>query len=140
MSLDSLFDTELDDLADLPSFAVPPAGSYIAIIKSWEPKEIASHPAWEVTFKISSVAELVDVNATPPEAGTECSVAYFMDNEIGEGRYKEICAPFAAHYGTGRMRDLVPQIIGTEVLVTTKVRKNKEKTQDYLDVVSVMVV
>jgi len=140
MSLDSLFDTELDDLADLPSFAVPPAGSYIASIKKWEAKEVAGHPSWEVTFTLKEVAELVNVNDVPPAPNSECSVLFMMDNEIGEGRYKEFAKPFAANAQSGSPRVYVPASIGTEILLTTKVRPNKEKTQDYLDVVSVQII
>ena len=137
MSLDSLFDTELDDLADLPSFAVPPAGSYIASIKKWEAKDVAGHPSWEITFNLKEVAELVNVNDVAPEPNSECSVLYMMDNDIGQGHYKEFAAPFAAAAQSGSPRVYVPASIGMEIMLTTKVRQNKEKTQDYLDVVSV---
>jgi hypothetical protein len=50
----SLLDSNLDDLADLPEFKVPPAGAYNAVILRIEEKSIGSHPAVEMSVVLLS--------------------------------------------------------------------------------------
>jgi hypothetical protein len=137
--LDSLLDMDLDDLADLPEFKVFPAGAHRCIMKL-EKKMIGTHPAWELGLKLQETLELTDAAEVAPEAGTESSVAYMMDNEFGQGKFKELVKPLAAHYGVTKVAEVVEQSNGAEVVVVTKVRQNKEKTQSYLDIVSIEVV
>lgn len=137
--LDSLLDMDLDDIADLPEFKVFPAGAHRCTMKL-EKKMIGTHPAWELGLKLQETLELTDAAEVAPEAGTESSVAYMMDNEFGQGKFKELVKPLAAHYGVTKIGEVVEQSNGAEVVVVTKVRQNKEKTQSYLDVVSIEVV
>lgn len=136
--LDSLLDMTLDDLSDLPEFKVYPVGTH-RVSMSMATKKINEHPAMEVKFKYISMEELADPAVEAPAAGTESSVAFFLDNEIGQGQLKAFAKPLAEHFGTGNMRELVAQTQDAEVIITTKIRQNKEKTQSYLNVVSVSV-
>ena len=139
VNLDSLLDTQLDDLKDLPEFKVFPPGAHRCTINS-STKEINSHPAVEAKLTLISHEELSDATAEACEAGTECSVAYMLDNEFGQGNLKKTVAPLAAHFGTTSLRDTFEAAKGAEVLAVTKTRQNKEKTQTYLDIVSLQVV
>ena len=132
--MDSLLDSTLDDLADLPEFKVFPPGAHKVTIVSMEPKKIGEHPAWEVRFKLVEHMELTNPEEQPMLAGSECSVSYMMDNEFGQGAFKDLCKPLAAHTGIGSMRDLKDAVKGTEVMIVTKQRQNKDKTATYLDV------
>jgi hypothetical protein len=139
--LDNILDSELDDLADLPEFVTPPAGAYAATIIAVEEKEIGEHPAVEVRFKLNETLELANPNDTPVVDGTETSIAFLMDNEFGVGNFKKLFMPVSAHYGIKNTREVIEAAKGTDVMLVTKVRLNKnDKTQKYMDIVRVEVV
>lgn len=133
-NFDNLLDSTLDDLADLPEFKVLPAGAHKCTIVSLEPKTIGTHPAWEIKLKLVEHLELTNPEETPMAAGSECSTSYMMDNEFGQGAFKDLCKPLAAHTGIGSMRELKDAVKGLEVMVVTKQRQNKDKTATYLDI------
>lgn len=123
-----LLDMNLDDLADLPEFIVPPAGAYQATIISLESKKIGDHPAVEVKFKLNTVEELSDPSEAPPASGTECSTSFMTDNEFGIGALKALLKPLATHFGTRSANETMAAAKGAEVLLVTKVRKGKKGT------------
>lgn len=137
-NLDDLLDLSLDDIADLPEFKVFPAGAHRCTM-ALEKKEINKHPAWELKLTVIETVELPDPTETPPEAGTESSVAFMMDNEFGQGNLKRVITPVGQHFGIAKMGALAEASRGAEVLAVTKQRQNKEKTQTYLDIVSLQV-
>lgn len=137
-NLDNLLDVSLDDIADLPEFKVFPAGAHRCTI-SFEKKEINKHPSVELKLKLVETVELTDPAEVAPEAGTESSVAYMLDNEFGQGNMKKVMIPLAQHYGISNVGALMEACKGAECLVVTKQRQNKEKTQTYLDIVSLQV-
>ena len=136
----ALLDSTLDDLADLPEFKVFPAGAHKVSIVSLEPKKIGEHPAWEIRLKLIEHMELTNPSEEPMITGSECSASYMMDNEFGQGAFKDLCKPLAASTGMGSMRDLKDAVKGLEVIVVTKQRKNKDKTATYLDIKKLEVV
>ena len=138
MSLDSLLDLSLDDLADLPEFKVFPPGAHRVVI-GLGTKEINKHPSVELKMKLVETVELADPSEEAVAAGTECSVAFMLDNEFGQGKFKEILKPLAAHTGLNKAGEVFEAANGLEVLVVTKTRQNKEKTQTYLDIVKLEV-
>ncbi len=125
-----LLDMNLDDLADLPEFIVPPAGAYLATILSLESKKIGDHPAVEVKFRINSVEELADASEAPPAGGTECSTSYMTDNEFGVGALKALLKPLKDHFGTTTARETMAAATNAEILLVTKVRKGKKGTDN----------
>jgi hypothetical protein len=131
-------DISLDDIADLPEFLVFPAGAYRCTI-AFEKKQIGTHPAVELKLTMLEVVELADPTDTPPEVGTESSVAYMLDNEFGQGNMKKVMVPLAQHFSESNVSKLIEAVKGAECLVVTKQRQNKEKTATYLDVVSLQV-
>lgn len=138
-NLDSLLDGTLDDLADLPEFKVFPAGAHRCTMK-FERKEIGTHPAMELKLTLLETMELKEADEVAPNPGTESSVAFMLDNEFGVGNLKKILKPLAEHLGITKVSDIIAESAGLEVLVVTKIRQNKEKTQNYLDVVSLQVI
>lgn len=138
VNLDSLLDLSLDDLADLPEFKVFPAGAHRCTMEL-QSKDINGHPSVELKLRLVETVELANPTDEPAAAGTESSVAFMLDNEIGQGKFKEILKPIAQHYGVGKFGEVQEACKGAEVLVVTKTRQNKEKTQTYLDVVSIQV-
>ena len=137
-NLDSLLEGSIDDLADLPEFAVFPNGVHKVQIK-WESKEVNKHPCLELKMKAIETVELSNTSDTPLVAGAESSVLYMLDNEFGQGKMKEVMKSLAAACGTKSIKETMAASDGMEVQVVTKVRQNKEKTQSYTDVSKVII-
>jgi hypothetical protein len=138
--LDSLLDSTLDDLADLPEFKNYPIGAH-TVLASFSTKMIGEHPAIELSFKYVDVVELQDKNDVPPVAGDTCSVAYFMDNEMGCGKFKQAAAPFAVALGFTTNREIVEGVKDIECVILTGLRKDKnDKEKFYMDVKEIQVV
>lgn len=138
-NIDSLLDGTLDDLADIPEFKPYPAGTHKCHISITQ-KLINKKVAFEVAMKAVETIELANASDTPLEKGAETSVAYFMDNELGQGQFKAVLASLAAHFGAKSNRELIADAQNLEVLVVTGVRQNKEKTKSYTNIVEIAVV
>ena len=137
-NIDSLLDGTLDDMADLPEFKPFPAGTH-RVIFSLEYKIVNKHPSYEAKLKAEETIELADSKDTPLTKGAETSVLYMLDNEIGQGQFKKILTSMAAKFGAMSNRDLINEAKNLEVLVVTKCRANKDKTQVYTDIVELQV-
>lgn len=137
-SLDSLLDSSIDDLADLPEFAVFPNGVHRVRI-DWESKEVNKHPCLELKMTLLETIEQANAADTPLAPGAESSVLYMLDNEFGQGKMKEVMKVLAAACGTTQIKQTIEASKGMEVQVVTKVRQNKEKTQSYTDVTKVII-
>ena len=138
-ALDSLLDATLDDLADLPEFSKYPAGAHRVTIE-FEQKVVNKHPSIEAKFKLLETLELAEPTDAPQAAGTEASILFMMDNEFGQGKFKEAITPIAKHLGTSSIRQAVDGAKGMEVVIVTKIKQNKDKTAEYMDLVSLSVV
>lgn len=138
-NIDSLLDGTLDDLADAPEFKPFPAGTHKVIITIVQ-KKIGTHPAFEVGMKAVETLELANSEEAPLATGATTSVAYMMDNDLGQGNFKKVLASLAAHFGAKSNRELIAEAQNLEVAVVTKVRQNKDKTQSYTDIVELQVI
>lgn len=134
-NLDELFAADLDDIADLPSFETPPKGAYIGTV-SLSIKEINKKPAIEASYTVVETVELEDSADTPVIPGTLFSSAFMLGNPISEGKLKEFLAPFAAHFGTKKVGELVrDHIKDVQISFVLKHRKDKDdKEKVYADV------
>jgi hypothetical protein len=138
-NIDSLLDGTLDDLADAPEFKPYPAGTH-KVTMTIVQKKIGTHPAFEVGMTAVETLELADTAQEPLKTGATTSVAYMMDNDLGQGNFKKILKSLAAHFGAKSNRELIEDAQNLEVLVVTKQRQNKEKTQSYTDIVELQVI
>lgn len=139
LDLDSILDSSIDDLADLPEFAVFPNGVHRVLI-NWESKEVNKHPCMELKMKAIETVELANPAADEPlVAGTESGVLFMLDNEFGQGKFKTLIKILAAATGTSKISEAVEASNGMEVQVVCKVRQNKDKTQSYTDVSKIIV-
>lgn len=127
-SVASLLDADLDDLADAPSFEVPPAGAYNATVISWEEKKIGENACIEIKLRLNSTMELANAADTPVADGTETSTVYNTTNEFGVGDLKEFLKPIKAAHGTVTTRESLDAARGTEIMLVTGVRKGKKGT------------
>jgi hypothetical protein len=137
-SLDSLLAGSIDDLADLPEFAKLPAGAHKVSIK-WEKKEVNKHPSLELKMKLIEHIELSNATDTPLEAGAESSVLFMLDNEFGQGKMKEVMKVLATACGTSTISETMEASNGMEVTVITNLKPNKDKTENFMNVVKVVV-
>lgn len=142
INMDALLDGTLDDLADIPEFRPFPPGAH-KVKFNWEQKEVNKHPVIEVKLVAVETVELAkpaDEENKALVGGETGSVLYMLDNEIGQGKFKELLKSLAAHYGAKTTRELLTDAQGSEVLVVTDLRSNKEKTKSYMDIVKLQVI
>lgn len=140
-NLDDLFSADLDDIADLPSFEVPAKGAYIGDVTT-EVKEINGKAAIEATYTVVETVELEAAEDKAPEPGTKFSTAFILGNSISEGKLKEFLAPFAAHFGTTKVGELIrDHVKAVRIAFVLKHRTDKEdKEKKYADVRNITVV
>lgn len=138
--LDALLDATLDDLADMPEFLKYPAGAHKVIIIGFTQKVVNKHPSFELGMKLVETLELADPTDAPVAPGTETAVLYMMDNEIGQGSFKDVIKPIGAALGTGSMREILEGAKGMEVVVVTKIQPKKDDPEvKYMKIVSLAV-
>lgn len=140
MSLEALLGSSLDDLPDMPAFVTWPDGAYRCAV-TCEMKEVADSPAVEAKYVLKEVLELADPSATPPSPGDTNSELFFLNKEIGIGKFKEFLIPFGKKFGEGQVQALLDMIKNIEVDVVNKARKDKEdKTKRYFSSIAIEVV
>lgn len=141
--INSILDGTLDDLKDLPEFKPFPAGTHIVTLKvvdkTAKKDMVNNHPGFEVKMKHVETLELAKAEDVAPEVGSETSVLYLLDNEIGQGAFKNLLKSASAHFGAKSNRELIADLNGATVAVVTRVRQNKDKTQSYTDIVEMKV-
>ena len=138
-NFDALLDASLDDLADLPAFESFPAGVHKATI-SIKQKTVNNKPGMEVSLTGIETVELSKPEEEKPiTAGQVSSSLYFLDNEFGQGAFKKLIAPLAAHLGVSSIRDLIEQCEGTEVEAVTSYRTNKKTGDTYFEIKKLIV-
>jgi len=124
-NIDDLLDSNIDDLADLPEFLVFPNGVHRVTI-SWEKKEVNKHPCVELKMKAIETVELANSTDTPLVAGAETSVLYMMDNEFGQGAFKDVMKVLAPACGTTKVSETLEASKGMEVQVVTVAKQDKK--------------
>lgn len=139
----SLLDKSIDDIEDLPGFAVPPIGTY-SLKMTCSVKDINNFANIESNFEVIEALELNNPEeADSPNAkpGTKFSVLSRIENDIAMGKFKEMVAPIAAHFGEKNVGKLVSEVIKDLVIVgSVKHRKNKEDAdKPYGDVSNITV-
>jgi hypothetical protein len=141
--INAMLDGTLDDLADLPEFKPYPAGTHVVTLKIVDktgPKDrVNNHPGFEVKMTAVETLELANSDDTPLAAGAETGVLYLLDNPIGQGSFKKLLASAAESFGAKSNRELIADLQGATVVVVTRTRQNKEKTQTYTDIVEMKV-
>lgn len=126
LDLDSILDSSIDDLADLPEFGIYPSGVHRVII-NWESKEVNKHPAMEMKMKLVETVELANpAEDQPVTAGQESSSLFMLDNEFGQGAFKQIMKTLAAACGTNKISETVEASNGMEVQVVVAVKPDKK--------------
>ena len=140
METDNLLDATLDDLEDLPEFAVFPPGAH-RCLATLELKEVNDKQCVELVLKLQEHLELANpaADAEMP-AGTIASTLFMLDNEFGRGKLKKVAKPIGESLGTGVLRDIIEQCTDIEVAVVTSTRKDKNDPDKlYLNIKEIQV-
>lgn len=139
-------DNELDDIEDLPSFGAFPTGAYtVDLEKGIEFKKINEHPAMQVAMTLVTVEELkednLDEGELPPSIGDIATCAFLMDNEIGQGFYKNFAKPIYEYLNISKHKDAIEESKGMRLTVVLKRihGKGDKKDQQYNQFVNVAV-
>lgn len=143
--INSILDGTLDDLADMPEFKPFPVGTHrilgTLIDKTAKKDHIGGHPAYEFKMVAEETMELADASKDEPLIkGAETNVLFMLDNEMGQGQFKALLSAVAVKFGPAPNRELAGMVKNLEMLVVTKQRQNKEKTQTYTGIVESTVV
>lgn len=124
LDLDSILDSSIDDLADLPEFGILPSGVHSVEIK-WESKEVNKHPCMEMKMKLLETVELSNTGDEAPAPGLETSALFMLDNEFGQGNFKAIIKTLAAATGTSQISKAVEASQGMQVQVVVVSKPDK---------------
>lgn len=140
IDIDTLLDSDLDDLADLPSFAPFTPGIHQCKL-TLALKEISGKAAIEAAFTYIATQEAVDPEAELPKEGDGCNLLFFLNNDVGQGKWKEFGKPLKAHFGVTSSRDVIDSCQDVEVMIVSGLRKNKEDPdKPYFDVKKIQVI
>lgn len=121
---ESLLNANIEDLADLAGFEVPPPGAYVLSVSA-ELKKVNSKDVVEAAYEVVETSELESMDSVAVPNGTKFSTIFMLDNEFGVGNLKKFLKPFAAHFGTGNMGQLISEIKGIKIAANVKNRKDK---------------
>ena len=131
---DSLLNSSMDDLDDLPPVGVPPTGHYTLVVTAERvtPTEAGKNEYIKFSYEVEAVNEVKNPEEeSQAAAGMKFSQIFSpfkkdgTVNEYGLGFLKEACAPFAAHFGTAKMGDTIAQIDKISVAASLARRKDK---------------
>ena len=130
----SLLDMSIDDIDDLPGFAVPPNGVY-SLKFSTTIKVVNDKTSVEASFEIIEVLELNEPPrmdetlylATKP--GTKFSTLFQVENETAMGKLKAMTLPIAAHFGERNMLKLITDTcaVAANLIITATVKQRNGK-------------
>lgn len=143
----SLLDASLDDMADMPTWSVFPAGVYKVkpTVKQEQKKNAEGVMETQITVgvKLLEVRELNSPESVAPEIGSETSCRYTWENEYGQGGLKNLLKPIAAVTGIKS----VPQLLTTlheadDVIMVMDIRtvrgqkgKSDKDYQQFIDLI-----
>ena len=96
-------------------------------------KAIGAHPSFCFKLKLKGVVELTEEDATPPKEGDETEIVFMMDNEIGQGKLKEVSAGVMEALGATNLRQLKDAAKGLEVVVVLSRKFNEKKDRWFAD-------
>jgi hypothetical protein len=134
-TFDAIFDKQLEELSELPSYVPPPTGTYNLRI-SVGFKDINKKPAVEVRAVVLDTIELADETEQRVKPGSEFNYAFILldkdgkPNETAEGFMREFLSYFTAFAGTTNVKELVNGAIKDVDCTAVVKRKQDKKDED----------
>lgn len=144
MNLDSILDSTLDDLADMPSITPFPNGAHkVKLTFKIDDKKLSIQMAMEYIETL----ELSDPTSVAPAPGDKNTIFFNLKkkdntpNEYAQGALKEVLKVLAPVF-PGSTRETLTAAEGVEVAVVTKVRvgKGEYEGKDSIDIVKMEIV
>ena len=144
-SIDNILDSQLDDLADMPSISLFPNGAHKVKLES---KIDHKKAAVQITLHYIEPLELADPTSVAPEAKSKNSVFFNLKkkdgtaNEYAQGALKEIVKVLQAQFGGSTTTEVLEAAKDAEVAVVTKIRvgKGEYEGRDNLDIVKIEII
>lgn len=138
-----ILDETLDDLADLPSQELWPAGAYAASMKVSRMKDKAG--AYVVNLTMQQVVELSAPSDDEPAEGDQTAAFIYTRkkdgtvNEIGQGQLKTVLNPLSAALDTRNIGEILEATKdGVDVIAVVKIRKSRDPNyNDSQDIVKI---
>lgn len=132
---DSLLNSSMDDLDDLPPVGVPPTGHYTLVVTAERvtPTEVGKNEYIKFSYEVEAVNEVKNPEEeSQAAAGMKFSQIFSpfkkdgTVNDFGVGFLKEAIAPFAAHFGTRGIGEAL-QAINKVSVAASLIRKVDRK-------------
>lgn len=132
---DSLLNSSMDDLDDLPPVGVPPTGHYTLVVSAERvtPTEADKNEYIKFSYEVEAVNEVKNPEEeSQAAAGMKFSQGFSpfkkdgTVNDFGIGFLKEAIAPFAAHFGLSGIGETL-QAINKVTVAASLVRKQDRK-------------
>lgn len=132
---DSLMNASMDDIDDLPPIGIPPSGSYdLMVTASREQSQNGGNDYIKLAYEVTNVNEVKEeAEAAEVKAGQKFSELFSpfkkdgTVNEYGLGALKERLKPFAAHFGTAAVGQIVEQMQQVNMTATLIRTANKKE-------------
>ena len=136
---DSLLNSSMDDLDDLPPVGVPPTGHYTLAVTAERvtPTEVGKNEYIKFSYEVEAVNEVKNPEEeSQAAAGMKFSQIFSpfkkdgTVNDFGVGFLKEAIAPFAAHFGTrgiGESLQAINKVSVAASLIRKQDRKDPER-------------
>ena len=136
---DSLLNSSMDDLDDLPPVGVPPTGHYTLVVSAERvtPTEAGKNEYIKFSYEVEAVNEVKNPEEeSQAAAGMKFSQIFSpfkkdgTVNDFGIGFLKEAVAPFAASFGTihlGESLQAISEVTVAASLIRKQDRKDPER-------------
>lgn len=131
--LDSLMESSMDDIDDLPPVGVPPTGHYNLCVSAERVVPESGNEYIRFSYEVEAVNEVKDESEIGQAAvGMKFSQIFSpmkkdgTRNDFGIGFLKEAVAPFSAHFGTSKMGDTIGAINKVSVAASLSRRVDKK--------------
>lgn len=127
LDLDTLLDTDLSQVADLPEYYTPENGVYLATIDSiiTGTKTNKNGEYVDATIKYTLHANLDEAGAPVPENAMNTESYNLSNAEFGMPKFKKVTTAIANALGTNNLRAVIEGAAGMQVVLTVKNRKDK---------------
>lgn len=136
--LDTLLDQDLSEIADLPTFEIPPKGFYRLLVSKVEEKTVdlsggkGKAPVIQFDYQVVEPLELEDESERElVKVGQNFSESYFFHNDP-EKTKQAIKTTFKAvgeSLGCKTLKELVEKLQGCEIAATVNHRKDKNDSE-----------
>lgn len=145
----ALLDMSIDDIEDLPGFAVPANGTY-SLKMATALKVVNDNTCIETNFEVLEALELNEPDevendpemAKASSPGTKFSMLTQVENDIAMGKFKAMIASVADHFGERNLLKLVTDTLKDPIIIAATVKRRYDKKDDtkvYADVSGIVV-